>query len=282
MNRSPRELVRMKSYVITIVMLIGIIFPAYAQPDKKTNMSETGIAAKELRCEYSINPLGIAMPGDETGDFVLDIAFGATAHGKIRVYAQKKEAIPEGWAFDAQGKPTRDALAALDGLIQPIGGHKGVGLGMAVGMLSSLLSGAGYGTESGNMVDGAFAGRDGHFVMALNIAAFTDPGTFRKRVGQVLSQIRQSARAPGIERLFTPGEIEAGFEADYRHAGNDKCVLEMNPELESRKRQFVVAPRDGPGYPVDGEIRKVLWAFDRSDDHVEEGKQKDVCDVKKQ
>ena len=174
-----------------------------------------------------INPLGIAMPGDENGDFVLDIAFGATAHGKIRIYAQKGEAIPDGWAFDADGQPTRDAIKALDGLIQPIGGHKGVGLGMAIGMLSSLLSGAGYGTESGNMIDGAYAGMDGHFVMALNVEAFTDLSAFRKRVGMILKEVRDSGRSTGVDRLFTPGEIEAGFEHDYRKDGiplNDETL----------------------------------------------------------
>ena len=34
-----------------------------------------------------------------------------------------------------RGSPTTDAAAALDGLIQPIGGHKGVGLGIVMGML---------------------------------------------------------------------------------------------------------------------------------------------------
>ena len=60
----------------------------------------------------------------------------------------------------------------MEGLIQPIGGHKGIGLAIMVGMLSTLLSGAGYGLESGNMVDGALAGKDGHSVLALDIAAF--------------------------------------------------------------------------------------------------------------
>ena len=100
-----------------------------------------------------INPLSVAMPG-EARPFVLDFAFGATAHGKIRVYDQKGAPIPEGWALDADGHPTTDAARAMKGLIQPIGGHKGVALGMMVGMLSTFLSGAGYGLESGNMVDG--------------------------------------------------------------------------------------------------------------------------------
>src|SRR5690606_2220591 len=64
-----------------------------------------------------INPLGLAIPGGSEGPFVLDFAFGQTAHGKIRVYAQKGLPIPEGWAFDAEGRPTTDARAALEGLI---------------------------------------------------------------------------------------------------------------------------------------------------------------------
>ncbi len=129
-----------------------------------------------------INPISIALPGGKNGPFVLDFAFGATAHGKIRVYHQKGADIPEGWAFDKEGNPTTKTALALEGLIQPIGAHKGVALGMAIGMLSSLLSGAAYGTASGNMVDGAKVGVDGQFFMAINIAAFTSTSEFAERV----------------------------------------------------------------------------------------------------
>ena len=99
-----------------------------------------------------LNPIGIGIPGGEEGPIILDVALGATAHGKIRVYQQKGESIPAGWAFDTDGRPTTDAAAALEGLIQPIGAFKGLGLAVCMGVLSSLLSGAGYGTESGNML----------------------------------------------------------------------------------------------------------------------------------
>ncbi len=166
-----------------------------------------------------INPLSIAVPAMHQKPFVLDFAFGATAHGKIRVYHQKGSPIPEGWAFDKEGRPTIDTAAALEGLIQPIGGHKGIGLGMAVGMLSSLLSGAAYGTESGNMVDGAKVGADGHFFMAIDIAAFGNVDIVKKRVDAVIAQVHDSRRAPNTDRLFVPGEIEADFEAAYTRDG---------------------------------------------------------------
>jgi LDH2 family malate/lactate/ureidoglycolate dehydrogenase len=166
-----------------------------------------------------LNPLSIAFPAEHEKPFVLDFAFGATAHGKIRVYHQKGSPIPEGWAFDKQGRPTTDTAAALEGLIQPIGGHKGVGLGIAVGMLSSLLSGAAYGTESGNMVDGAKVGTDGHFFMAIDIDAFADVDTVKSRVDGIATEVHRSRLAPGTERLLVPGEIEGDFEAAYKRDG---------------------------------------------------------------
>jgi LDH2 family malate/lactate/ureidoglycolate dehydrogenase len=179
-----------------------------------------------------INPLGLAIPGGSEGPFVLDFAFGQTAHGKIRVYAQKGLPIPEGWAFDAEGRPTTDARAALEGLIQPIGGHKGVALGMAFGMLASLLSGGAYGTELGNMVDGPTAGRDAHFCMAIDPAAFVDIGTFKDRVDAILRQVRTSRPAPGVDRLYTPGEIEVELEREYRASG-----IPLNAETLAGIRQ---------------------------------------------
>jgi LDH2 family malate/lactate/ureidoglycolate dehydrogenase len=166
-----------------------------------------------------INPLSIALPAKHHPPFCLDFAFGATAHGKIRVYHQKGSPIPPGWAFDTDGRPTTDAGAALEGLIQPIGQHKGIGLGMAIGMLSSLLSGAAYGTESGNMIDGAKVGTDGHFCAAIDITAFEDVGRFRERVDAIIDQVHDSRRVAGTDRLLVPGELEAEFEQAYSQDG---------------------------------------------------------------
>ncbi len=174
-----------------------------------------------------INPLAVAIPSRDEAPIVLDIAFGATAHGKIRVYHQKGEPIPEGWAFDTAGRPTTDAAAALAGLIQPIGGHKGVGLGIVMGILSALLSGASYGTELGNMVDGPRAGHDGHLFGAIDIAAFQPVEAFKARVDDVSRQIRESGRRADVDRLYPPGLLEAEFEQRYAVEGiplNDETI----------------------------------------------------------
>lgn len=177
-----------------------------------------------------LNPISIAMPAAGRPPVALDVALGQTAHGKIRVYAQKGAALPEGWAFDAEGRPTTDAEAALDGLIQPIGAFKGLGLAMMVGLLSTLLADAGYGLESGNMVDGAYAGKDGQFYMAIDVAAFTDPDRFGERLAGIVDAFEGSARATGAAAIYAPGSLENAIAAGYDRDGvplSEDCIASI-------------------------------------------------------
>ncbi|MCB1739625.1 MAG: Ldh family oxidoreductase [Gammaproteobacteria bacterium] len=163
-----------------------------------------------------MNPLAIGIPAGDRPHFIMDSAFAACARGKVVVYHQKGEPLVPGWALDRNGQPTTDAGAALDGLLRPIGDYKGVNLAMAMGVLSTLLSGAGYGTALGNLDDGPVAGRDGHFVMALNISALVDLDGFRREMDAVIDQVHQSGRAPGVDRIWSAGELEA--ETAHRYA----------------------------------------------------------------
>jgi LDH2 family malate/lactate/ureidoglycolate dehydrogenase len=161
-----------------------------------------------------LNPVSIAIPGGR-GDFLLDTTFGEAAYGKIRVYGQKGHTIPEGWVLDSEGRPTTDPHAAFAGLIRPIGGHKGIGLGMAIGMLSTLLSGSAYGTELGDLARGAIPGRDGHFCLVIDIVAFQPLDEVRSRVDQILEEVRGGSRMTGVERLYSPGELGDSLDRDY-------------------------------------------------------------------
>jgi LDH2 family malate/lactate/ureidoglycolate dehydrogenase len=166
-----------------------------------------------------INPLGVAIPAEEERPLVHDAAFSGSAHGKIRVYAQKGLPIPEGWATDREGRPTTDAAAALEGLLQPIGAFKGVALAMIMGILAAMLSEASYGTALGDMERGPTPGGDGHLVAALRVSAFTDPERFKAQVDSAIREIHASRRAPGVERLYAPGEIEFLNQERYAREG---------------------------------------------------------------
>jgi LDH2 family malate/lactate/ureidoglycolate dehydrogenase len=166
-----------------------------------------------------INPLAVAIPSGGELPIVFDAAFSHSARGKIQVYEQKGVSIPEGWAFDADGRPTTDPSAALDGLLQPIGGYKGTGLALVFGILSAVLAGASYGPELGTLTEGPKPGEDGHFFVALDVTAFEDSARFTRRVDEIIRQIRQSRRAAGVARIYLPGELEAETERRYRQEG---------------------------------------------------------------
>ena len=183
-----------------------------------------------------INPLAVAVPAAKEPPLVLDAAFSYSSLGKVRIFHQKGEPIPPTWAFDTEGRPTTDPAAAMEGLLQPIGEYKGVGLALVMGILSSLLSGAAYGTELGDMVSGPKAGTDGHFFMAIRVGAFGDVARFRERVDRIIRQIRGSRRGAGVDRVYAPGEIEAETERVYRASGiplNDETLAGLN-EAASR------------------------------------------------
>lgn len=178
-----------------------------------------------------INPLAVAIPAGVEWPIVLDAAFSQSSHGKIRVYQQKGLPIPAGWALDKDGRATIDPAAAIEGLLQPIGEYKGAGLAIAMGVLSSLLAGASYGTELGNMMDGPRPGHDGHLLMALNVASFEEPARFRDRVDGIVRQIRTSRRADGVENLYAPGGLEAETQLRYSRDGiplNDRTWADLN------------------------------------------------------
>jgi LDH2 family malate/lactate/ureidoglycolate dehydrogenase len=166
-----------------------------------------------------INPLGVAIPAGNEWPIVYDAAFSGSSHGKIRVYRQRGQQLPEGWALDADGRPTTDPAVAIDGLLAPIGGYKGTALAMIMGILSSMLSGAAYGTELGDLRVGPQPGQDGHFLLAINVAAFTDVDRFKQRVDAAIRQIHDGRRAPSVDRLYAPGELEFANERANRRDG---------------------------------------------------------------
>jgi LDH2 family malate/lactate/ureidoglycolate dehydrogenase len=166
-----------------------------------------------------INPLSSAVPAGQAYPLVYDGAFSHAAHGKVRIYQQRGQRLPEGWALDKDSRPTTDPTAALEGLLLPIGGYKGAGLAMLMGVLSSMLPGAAYGTELGDMEHGPTPGRDGHFVLVLQVAAFEEVGRFKQRVDAAVAELHACRLAPGFERVYAPGEPEFLTEEAYRRDG---------------------------------------------------------------
>ena len=91
---------------------------------------------------YSTNPMAFGFPlGPDSPPMVIDQASSATAFVNVVRAAEERQPIPEGWAVDAEGRPTIDAQQALSGALLPFGGREGGNVALLVEMLSAGLSG---------------------------------------------------------------------------------------------------------------------------------------------
>lgn len=95
------------------------------------------------------NPIAAAFP-TEGEPVVVDMGTSQVARGRVVEAQQAGLPIPEGWAVDAEGRPTTDPTAGLGGGMVPMGGDKGFALALLVEMLSSVLSGAAIGPQVGD------------------------------------------------------------------------------------------------------------------------------------
>jgi LDH2 family malate/lactate/ureidoglycolate dehydrogenase len=93
------------------------------------------------------NPIAIAIPSDQGHPFLLDIATTAVSHGTIKVARQAGLPMPVGWVVDTTGEPITDPARAEEGFLVPMGGYKGAGLAVAIGLLAGVLNGAAFGRE---------------------------------------------------------------------------------------------------------------------------------------
>jgi LDH2 family malate/lactate/ureidoglycolate dehydrogenase len=160
-----------------------------------------------LELLLSTNPIAVAVPAGEEPPIVLDMATTVAAYGKVKVKAQRGEAMPEGWMIDRTGQPMTDPKRAAEGLLVPIGGYKGYGLALIFGLLAGTLNGAAMGRDVVDFnADDTTVTNTGQAVLAIDIAAFGDPAAFRANVDTLSRDIRNSERLPGVDRIWLPGE----------------------------------------------------------------------------
>ena len=192
------------------------------------------------------NPLTFSMPTDEPFPFTLDCATSVIQNGKIEYYARINHDTPKGLVISREGEELTDsaeilkkirsqqaALAPLGGFGETTGGYKGYGYSTVVEILSAAL-------QSGLFLK-ALDGKDeegkirpyhlGHFFIAIDTEAFMGAEAFKKTCGDILRDLRGSAKAPGQERIYTAGEKEY----DVWMYRKDKGV----PVTEAVQKEFI-------------------------------------------
>src|SRR4029079_9189987 len=87
------------------------------------------------------NPVAVAIPAGQEAPVVLDIATSVVSYGTIKSHKLQNKPLPEGWMVKAKdGTPLTDASRSGEGLLLPIGGYKGSGLSLILGLLAGPLN----------------------------------------------------------------------------------------------------------------------------------------------
>lgn len=173
-------------------------------------MAITGARAKAI----SNAPFAYGVPR-RSFPLVLDIAMSASAAMKIRLAAEQGETLPEGLIVDAQGRPSVNPADYLDGgAMVPMGGHKGYGLAVFTEVLAAALSGAAMTTSVLPWLLVHDRPTDvGHAFIAIDPERFMARREFEVRVDELVERLQGTDRAPGVERIYVPGELEHEREA---------------------------------------------------------------------
>jgi L-2-hydroxycarboxylate dehydrogenase (NAD+) len=181
----------------------------------------------------STNPIAIAVPAGGHPIVLLDIATTVAAYGKVKVAAQKGESIPDTWMIDRNGQPITDPQKSGEGSLLPIGGYKGYGLALMIGLLAGTLNNAAVGKDTIDFnAHHDLITNTGQTIIAVDPSAFGDRERFVERVITLVNDLKASSRLPGVNQIRVPGDGSAKVMAERMKRG-----IPISPELKEALNQ---------------------------------------------
>jgi L-2-hydroxycarboxylate dehydrogenase (NAD+) len=167
------------------------------------------------------NPIAVAIPAGQEAPVVLDIATSVASNGSIRSYALEGKPMPEGWVMSREdGSPITDGRRLAEGMFVPVGGYKGSGLALVLGLLAGPLNRAAFGRDIKDVnSEQASETNTGQFVIALDVARFLPLDQFGAEVDRHMRDLGASARLPGVDEIRIPGQGRQARRADRLQNG---------------------------------------------------------------
>ena len=163
---------------------------------------------------FGTNPVAAIFPRRTELPLMIDLSLSEVARGKLMVAAKEGKPIPLGWALDANGEPTTDPKAGMDGSMLPFGtgapagpgavsSPKGAMLALVVELLVTALIGANFGFEASSFfVDAGNRPRIGQSFIVIDPGALAGREQFLDRLEVLVREmlVDDGVRLPGARR----------------------------------------------------------------------------------
>ena len=161
---------------------------------------------------FATNPICIGVPGTARHEpFLLDLATGLVAVGKVRVALNKGEEMPPGTLVDANGQPTTDPSVmfpedeASRGAILPFGLHKGYCFLFAAELLAGVLAGGGTSNPETHRLDTIC---NHMLTVVIDPASLVEPEWMEREIDILIDYVTSSPPANPDEPVLVPGDPE--------------------------------------------------------------------------
>jgi LDH2 family malate/lactate/ureidoglycolate dehydrogenase len=189
------------------------------------------------------NPLAVAIPAGEEPPVVLDIATSTVSYGTIKNHKLQNKPLPEGWMVNAKdGKPLTDPARSGEGILLPVGGYKGAGLALILGLLGGPLNGALFGRD---VIDfnatPEKVTNTGQFVIALDVKRFVPPEQFKSEIDRHTRELKASKLLPGFDEVRLPGE-QRQKRIDDRTVNGITLPPELIAQLDKLAAELKIKP----------------------------------------
>ncbi len=155
------------------------------------------------------NPLALGAPLNGDFNFVLDISMSSVAGGKLLLAIKEGKKIPTNWAITKEGKETDDPKLGFEGLLLPMGMHKGFGMSLFIDIMTGVLSGGPFLQDLRSMYSMPDEpSLSTHMMMAIDPTYFMEEVVFEKRMDKWVEYIKSTPLADCNQEQLIPGEIE--------------------------------------------------------------------------
>lgn len=175
-----------------------------------------------LRPLFGTNPISMAVQGEGEELFCSDFATSQVSYSKVKHHKAQGIPLQPGWAVTGDGRDVAEAAeeGAEVSALKPLGGHKGQCLGMMVEILCAVLTGMPLDHQLSHLYIEPYdePRKVSHLFLALDVAAFQSPASFRAGLSRFLDLVREQPAIDG-ERVVVPGDPEAASTAIRRQEG---------------------------------------------------------------